>query len=170
MITALLAKLTERTMRREPDFIVGDSAHPYLRRWYLLGSTTNAEGRRVSRSLLGICRIYVHEFLRSDDDRAHHDHPAASLSVATNGEGIEHTIAAGGTHHRRTIQVGTVRWRRATFAHRIEIPADGRLVTVFVFFRNVREWGFHCPRGWVPWQQFVASDNPGAIGAGCGED
>ena len=44
------------------------------------------------------------------------------------------------------------------------------LVTVFVFFRNVREWGFHCPRGWVPWQQFVASDNPGAIGTGCGED
>ena len=170
MITVLLAKLTERTMRREPDFIVGDPAAPYLRRWYLLGSKPGPDGRPISRTILGLCRIYVHEFLRSDDDRAHHDHPAASLSCATHGAGTEHTIAAGGIHHRRDIHPGTVRLRSARFAHRIEIPAGGRLVTVFVFFRNVREWGFHCRYGWVHWRDFVASDNPGAIGAGCGED
>lgn len=111
----------------------------------------------------------MHRFDRSDDDRAHHDHPAASLSLALWGKAVEHTIAAGGVHHRRELRAGQWRFRRATFAHRIEIAPGEHFWTLFIFFRNSREWGFHCPRGWVHWKKFVASNDPGAIGAGCGE-
>jgi hypothetical protein len=41
--------------------------------------------------------------------------------------------------------------------------------TLFIFFRNIRDWDFHCPNGWVPWWEFTAPDDKGAIGRGCGE-
>ena len=44
-----------------------------------------------------------------------------------------------------------------------------REVTTAGFGRKVREWGFHCPRGWKVWTSFVDMTNTGAIGPGCGE-
>jgi hypothetical protein len=167
----IINRLAQRIMRRPPDFIIGGAANPYLLRWYVLGSRPDLTnpGRRTSRTLLGLCRIYIHRFDRSDDDRAHHDHPAASLSFGFAGRAVEHTIAAGGIHHRRELGAGQWRLRRAAFAHRIEIASGEHYYTLFIFFRNVREWGFHCPHGWVPWRKFVGADDPGMIGAGCGE-
>lgn len=167
-------RLIERTIQRPPDFIVGGRGQPYLLRWYLLGGRwvndrKTGKPRWVSRTVLGIVRPYLHCFLRSDDDRAHHDHPAPSLSAGLRGEATEHTIAAGGIHHRSALTAGQIRFRRSTFAHRIEIAPGAAYWTLFVFFVNVREWGFHCKNGWVPWRKFVAADDPGAIGAGCGE-
>lgn len=160
-----------RVTRRPPDFIVGGQDNPYLLRWYVFGAKPHpTEPRMTPRTLLGLMRAYVHEFRRSDDDRAHHDHPAASLSIGLSGRAMEHTIAAGGVHHRRELRAGSIRFRSAKFAHRIEIEPGERYRTLFIFFRNTREWGFHCPKGWVPWRQFVASNDPGSIGAGCGED
>lgn len=166
--------LIERTIQRPPDFIVGGRDNPYLLRWYLLGGRwvkdrKTGEPRWVSRTILGVVRPYLHCFLRSDDDRAHHDHPAPSISSGLRGGATEHTIAAGGIHRRRALKAGQIRFRRATFAHRIEIEPGTAYWTLFVFFMNVREWGFHCKSGWVPWRKFVGADDPGAIGAGCGE-
>jgi hypothetical protein len=106
--------------------------------------------------------------MRSDDDRAHHDHPAASLSLCLRGPCVEHTIAAGGIHHHREIKTGDVRFRRATFAHRLEIGHREECWTLFVFFPFARDWGFHCPdRGWVRWQEFTNPDDSGQVGKGC---
>jgi hypothetical protein len=44
-----------------------------------------------------------------------------------------------------------------------------RVLIACEFSGVVRDWGFHCPQGWVPWRKFVAADNPGAVGRGCGE-
>ena len=30
-----------------------------------------------------------------------------------------------------------------------------------------REWGFHCPDKFIPWQRFTKSDKPGEVGPGC---
>lgn len=161
-----------RTMCRPPDFIIGGRDKPYLLRWYLLGGrwkrTPGERPRWVSRTFLG-CRPYLHCFLRSDDDRAHHDHPSLSFSAAMGGGGTEHTIAKGGIHRRRPIRRGTIRFRTARFAHRIEIEPGSMLITLFIFLPNIREWGFHCKHGWVHWKEFTASDDSGAIGRGCGE-
>lgn len=99
MILSLARKLAQRVMRRRPDFIVGGHDDPYLQRWYVLGAEPHpTEPRMTPRTLFGLCLIYVHRFDRSDDDRAHHDHPAASLSLALWGKAVEHTIAAGGVN------------------------------------------------------------------------
>lgn len=163
-------ELIARTRRRPPDFIIGGHDNPYLLRWYLYGSEPHREepNRVQSKTILGT-RAYLHCFLRSDDDRAHHDHPARSVSVALRNSAVEHTIAAGGVNHRRVITAGDIRLRTAEFAHRIEIEPGTEFWTLFIFFRDTREWGFHCPNGWVHWKDFTAPGDAGAIGRGCGE-
>lgn len=143
---------------REPDFIIGGKDRPYMYRWWL-------SPRR--RWLPG---VYVHQFLRSDDDRALHDHPFSNVSILLRGEYTEHTIAYGGIHNRKIYRAGDVRFRLSgKFAHRIELH-DGPCWTLFLRGPVYRKWGFHCPeKGWVYWRDFVATDDIGGIGRGCGE-
>ena len=153
---------------RQPDFMVGTQATPYLLRWYLLPRNR-------------FLNAYLHCFMRDDDDRALHDHPWLSLSFMLRGSYIEHTIPQGGMHCRETIEAGDIRFRRATHAHRIELlPAmqfregvarfvgQEKCWTLFLTGPVLREWGFHCPQqGWVPWQKFTVPGKPGETGAGC---
>jgi hypothetical protein len=142
--------------KRKPDFVVGgDESPPYLLRWFLIPRNR-------------IFNIYLHEFHRSDADFALHDHPWANISWLLSNEYTEHTIAAGGVHHREIRKVGDVVFRRATAAHRIELHA-GVCRSLFITGPKLRTWGFHCPKGWVPWRQFVDSSDSGRIGKGCDE-
>lgn len=147
--------LIARVTRRAPDFVIGGWERPYLRRWWL-----------IPRNRL--FNVYLHQFLRSDDDRALHDHPWSNVSVLLRGAYTEHTIAAGGVHRREVLAAGAVRVRPfGQFAHRIELH-DGPCWTLFITGPRYREWGFHCPdAGWIHWHRFTASDDPGAVGRGC---
>lgn len=137
-------------MLREPDFIIGDN---YLRRWWV-----------VPRNPW--FNVYLHEILRSDDDRALHDHPWANSSFVIDGSYIEHlpdNVAIIRT-------AGDYCFRDAEQLHRLEIPNGGRAVSLFITGPKIREWGFDCPQGWRHWQDFVNPENPGLPGKGCGED
>lgn len=149
----LARALIRRTSLRSADFIIGGPDDPYLLRWWLIPRNP-------------IFNVYLHLFLRSDDDRALHDHPWPSLSIILQGAYTEHTIADGGVHHRREYKAGAVRLRGPRFAHRIELH-QGACWTLFLTGFVVRQWGFHCAHGWVPWQQFVDARDEGAIGRGC---
>ncbi len=140
---------------RKPDAVIGGHDNPYLLRWYVIPRNR-------------FLNVYLHCFLRSDDDRALHDHPWANLSVLLSGRYAEHTIAAGGIHQRRVIEAGAVRLRSSgRFAHRIEL-IDGACWTLFITGPRYRQWGFHCPdQGWIHWKRFTSSVDPGAIGKGC---
>lgn len=163
-------RLIARTTRRPPDIVIGGNDRPYMHRWYLLGARPKKIGDKLhSKTIMGMSRPYLHRFMRSDDDRALHDHPAASLSIALRGHAIEHTIAAGGIHQRHMLRAGQIRYRSAKFTHRIEIEPGTEFWTLFIFFRNTRNWGFHCKRGWMPWQEFTAANDSGEIGQGCGD-
>lgn len=66
----------------------------------------------------------------------------------------------------------SVAFRPATSRHRVELLKDaaGNSVpcwTIVVTGRKVREWGFWCPRGFVPWHQFVDHTDTGNTGRGC---
>ena len=137
-----------RIMQRDPDFIRGDN---YLRRWWVIPRNE-------------VCNIYLHEILRSDDDRALHDHPWANSSWVLEGGYIEHT--PGGISVQR--KVGDYVERHAQALHRLEIPEGGRAISLFITGPKVRDWGFVCPQGWVRWQDFVGED-VGQVGRGCGE-
>lgn len=141
-------------MARKPDFIIGGHDAPYLLRWWLIPRNR-------------FFNVYVHLFLRSDDDRAAHDHPWANCSVLLKGEYTEHTIAAGGVHRREILKAGDwkLRWS-GRMAHRVELH-NGTCWTLFITGPVVREWGFHCPKGWVPWREFTDARDKGSIGRGC---
>jgi hypothetical protein len=171
--------------RRAPDFVVGadnpDGA--YLLRWYVtpwrgwFNAIPEEQRTWWQRAIVATVKwlpnVYLHMFLRDDDDRAHHDHPSWAFSGILRNGYVEHTIAAGGIHHRRTYAPGSIRFLPTRHAHRIELhrDADGRAIpcwTLFMFGPRVREWGFHCPeRGWVHWRAFTADGHPGEVGKGC---
>jgi DNA-binding transcriptional LysR family regulator len=147
---------------REPDFVIGGHDHPYLRRHWLIPRNR-------------FFNVYVHEFLRSDDDRALHDHPwLFNCSVLLDGEYIEHTIREGGVGvaSRRVAGDWKFRWGRAP--HRVELIGLRGLGmplfpcwTVFITGPVVRVWGFHCSHRWIPWREFVDDRDAGRIGKGC---
>ena len=147
--------LIDRVMRREPDFVIGGAEKPYLLRWFVIPRNR-------------IFNVYVHRFLRSDDDRALHCHPWMNASILLRGEYAEHTIAQGGVAQCARLVAGDVRVRwSGRLAHRIELT-DGPCWTLFLTGPRYRSWGFHCPTRWVPWREFTAPDDSGAIGPGCG--
>jgi len=141
---------------RKPDFVIGGHADPYMLRHWLLPRNR-------------FFNVYVHQFLRSDDDRAHHDHPwLANATLMLSGEYTEHTIAAGGVSVATIRRAGEFKFRWGRAPHRVELH-DGDCWTVFITGPVVRVWGFHCPRRWVPWKEFVDDRDAGSVGKGCGE-
>jgi hypothetical protein len=149
-IDRLIARLT----RRPPDFLIGGAERPYIRRWWLIPRNR-------------IFNVYLHHFLRSDDDRALHDHPwLFNLSVMLRGAYTEQTIAAGGVTVDAIRRAGQCKLRLGPAPHRLELH-EGQCWTLFVTGPVVRQWGFHCPRGWVHWKDFTDTRDKGAVGKGC---
>lgn len=148
-------KLLSLASSRPADVVIGGFKNPYLLRWYVIPRNP-------------VFNVYVHLFLRSDDDRALHDHPWANLSILLHGEYTEHQILAGGVHTKTIRRAGDWHFRPSgRIAHRVELHM-GPCWTLFITGPRYRTWGFHCPeRGWIPWQRFVATDDPGAVGKGC---
>ncbi len=141
-------------MRRPPDFIIGGHDNPYLLRWWVIPRNK-------------VFNIYLHEFRRSDDDRALHDHPWFNLSLLLEGRYAEHTIRAGGVGIRVERRRGMMKFSAPWSAHRVEIYPGERCWTLFITGPVLRSWGFHCPHGWRHWQEYTDSRDSGAIGRGC---
>lgn len=133
----------ERRLGRKPDYIIGDEAAPYMLRWWLISPNR-------------FFNIYLNHVLRSDDDRALHDHPWWSLSIMLHGKYVDVTEKG-----KKTFRKGAVILREAREAHRLEIDG-GLCTTLFITGPHIREWGFHCPEGWRHWQEFETK-------GGCGE-
>lgn len=165
---------------REPDFVIGaaDPKGPYMLRWYVI-----PRNRWFN--------IYVHHFLRSDEDEALHDHPWSNMSILLKGCYLEHTIENGGVHRKQLYTAGDLKLRLSgKYAHRVELTErivlephkepslkGGGIVrrepntclTLFFTGPMYREWGFHCTKGWRKFSDFAAlkvgtSDR----GKGCG--
>jgi len=160
--TALFNWLFNRYGRVEPDYTIGTLANPYLRRWFII--------RR--KPLVG---AYLHQFMRSDDDRALHDHPyRINVSIVLSGCYVEHTIDRGGINRRTVRKAGDVIVRLGPSPHRVEIEQP--CWTLFLWASYINDargahWGFHCQNfGWVHWLDFTNPEDGGAtVGRGCGE-
>ena len=121
---------------RHPDVVIGDPADPYMERWHV-----------VPRNLWS--NVYLHRILKSDDDRALHDHPWDNASLLIQGEYLEHT--PGGALRR--VAGDHVR-RLAATTHRLELIGGDPVISLFTTGPKIREWGFWCPEGWTYWEQF----------------
>lgn len=142
-----------RTLQREPDFIIGpDRAEgPYMERWYVWPRNK-------------VCNLYLHRFLRSDEDFALHDHPwLFNVSRIYRGRYCEHTVAAGGVHTKVIRREGDWKLRFWKAPHRVELLPDEYMLgdklmpcwTLFLTGPVVREWGFHCPSGWISFKEKI---------------
>lgn len=141
----------------EPHFYIGCRERPYMLRWYMIPRN-------------GWLNIYLHKFVRDDDDRALHDHPWWFVSVMLRGQYNE--IREEGDRGQ-VRSAPDIAFRKATHRHRVVLDQrDGKYVpcwTLVVTGPKERTWGFWCPKGFVPWNKFVAMDDPGAVGPGCGD-
>lgn len=164
-LTRWLTQRANRIMATRPyDFPVGGHDDPYMLRWWVIPRNP-------------LFNIYLHRFLRDDEDRALHDHPWVSCSIVLEGGYWEHLSASV----RCWRAPGSIHPRRAKAAHRISLERDYHgagsraeerrrpATTLFLTGPRIRRWGFHCPRGWVDWEMFVAPEDKGSVGRGCGE-
>lgn len=157
----LREKVLERCRRvmdsRPPDELVGNQDCPLIRRWFLYKTTHFG-------------RVYLHQLMRSDDDRALHDHKMSNISWILDGsyrewmewerdkideknarlETIEGTTRI---YVRHTRIAGDVIARGAGTPHRLEL--DTPVISLFFGGPIVRDWGFHTASGWVRWRDFL---------------
>lgn len=155
MTSPLADRLIRFVSRRPPDKIIGDGATPYLLRWYIIPRNP-------------LFNVYLHLFLRSDDDRALHCHPWVNCSIILRGRYFEHT-EHDGEPRIRLYTAGDWRLRPSgRIRHRIEL-IDNRVWTLFITGPRYREWGFYCPQGFVHWTKFTDPSDSGKIGKGCNQ-
>jgi hypothetical protein len=156
-------RVVRRGLKAAPHYRVGTEDDPYLLRWYVLPRNR-------------FLNLYLHCFLRDDDDRALHDHQWWFISVMLKGGYAEHT--EDGIRRRRAPSIA---FRRATHRHRVDLPRPfastlfPSLVppkpipcwTLLLTGRRTRTWGFWCPQGFKPWHEFLSPDDSGRTGRGC---
>lgn len=180
-----LQRWADRVMdSRPPDFVIDAPGRPYLERWFA-----------IPRNRL--FNIYLHRVLRSDDDRALHDHPWVNASVILR-TGYFELLPLEQTPEGRSLgpfrmirrRVGEIVLRGPRTAHRLVTRSDcddfyrrwRPAETLFLTGPKLRTWGFWCtgrdrlgareegdawPR-FVPWKDFVDPSDPGRPGPGCG--
>jgi hypothetical protein len=138
-------------LMRKPDLIIGPRDNPQTLRWHLI----TWRGWQLS----------LHKWLRSDDDRAPHDHKADNISLILNRgffevvrefsyvgiatyEGAK-TVRIHGdlTYFRRPL---VPYFRKAETLHRVALPSDGKPVwSLWLRWPPRRRWGYWCPNGWT---------------------
>jgi len=141
--------------------IMNCDGDPYLYRWYL-----------ISKPWLG---VYLHKFVRSDEDRAPHDHPWSFIVIPIWRGYVEHserkckclTCVGHPTQGARMVPrrtrvrpiIGT-RWRPATYRHRVALIRDGTdkelpSWSIFIRFKKSHDWGFWPgERTFIGWREW----------------
>lgn len=132
----LYRSLSKRVIeKRCPDFKVNEK---YLLRWYLIPRNP-------------FFNVYLHQFKKSDYDRALHDHPWIWCSFILKGMYIEHSNRGQWSYFP-----GSIRVHRPKFAHRLEVPFGDieTVTTIFITGPRIRTWGFLDENGWTPHYEY----------------
>lgn len=132
--------------KRPADFVIAPHGEAYLRRWYVI-----PRNRWFN--------VYLHQFLKSDDDRALHDHPWRNVSIILSGDYIEWTYADQ-TKPERGLrfgirEAGDVIERTAETLHRVELLGTGSVWTLFITGPIRRKWGFLVDGKWIPHDEYA---------------
>lgn len=155
-VTQTVSSWFSRLLSGDPHQIIGGTDDPYLLRWYVIPRNP-------------LFNVYLHKFLRSDDDRALHDHPWWFVSLILKGGYTE--VTENGRTARSGLIGGrykgwdrTIAFRTAMFRHRVELWPEMRHMqfsdgtfsklktqvgvrpcwTLIITGRRSRTWGFWC--------------------------
>ena len=131
----MFSKLKKMADSRPPDFVMG---HNYCNRWWVIPRNK-------------ILNVYLHQFL-SSDARVMHDHPWWNVSIVLKGSYEDQTV-----NKKVLCQQGTIKFRNASKPHRLELKSK-ECWSLFITGPVIREWGLHCPKGWVSWRKLADKD------------
>jgi hypothetical protein len=149
----------------KPDLIIGPRHDPQTIRWHIF----SWRGWQLS----------LHKWLRSDSDRALHDHKADNISVILNG-GYFEILFDSRYPTRARVYTERFRWplvpyfRKAETPHRVVLPSGGVPIwSLWLRWPPRRRWGYWCVQGWVDADDYnSAADYYSAgiseVGKGCG--
>ena len=154
-IVLLIAGWFRLRWPRDPDVKIGPLDKPNTLRWWVIPRNP-------------LFNIYLHKFVQSDTDEALHDHPWLNMSILLRGEYLEIMGDVAGLRPIVGNLRGVIRrpfrpvFRRAVTAHRVLLFMHGEyndipypVWSLFITGPVLREWGFHCPKGWVHWKDFT---------------
>ena len=153
-----MEKLTKQiieTAKQTPYFHLKDSdtGEIYMERYWLKPFEEKGNNN-----------IRIHHIMRSDSDRALHDHPWPSTSIILAGgyweiepEDQEQDPRADAYAFTRTWKgPGAVTHRSAGDRHRLEVEPGTSAWTMFIMGAYERRWGFHDPdQGFVYWRDYL---------------
>lgn len=98
--------------------------------------------------------IYLHHFLRSDYDRALHDHPWSFVSIILRGGYWEaHDQTIDGSMRIEWRAPGRVLLRPAEWRHRVILDDGATSWSLVIVGSRERKWGFFLPTGWCWWRK-----------------
>lgn len=153
---------------RKPDLTIGPDENPQTFRWHL----------KLPKSWFETgWRLNLHRWMRSDDDRALHDHRGDSFSLVLWGGYWEVTSHAWDPIvKRRWFGPGSVIWRQGETPHRIELEpgTEGKVWTLWLRAPFRRDWGFWCPKGWKAYPDYINGADyyktgKSTVGRGCND-
>lgn len=147
---------------RKPDLIIGPRHDPQTIRWHFL----KAFGFQFA----------LHKWLRSDSDRAPHDHKADNISIILSRQGYWELVyecggARGVRHYRKPWRVY---FRKAETLHRVKLVDSRPVWTIWVRWPERRRWGYWCDsKGWVDAEAYnraadYYAEGISEVGNGCG--
>lgn len=145
---------------RPPDFLIGDPADPQTRRWYV-----------TPKSLRWLFAIYAHEWNKSDGD-VPHDHPYLWNVSWILRRGYLEWLRYGIQMIPWSRREGDWIFHWGWTPHRVELESSypGPPITLFFCGPRVRTWGFHCPKSWIPYFNYIEPTSYGnRKGQGCGD-
>ncbi len=105
----------------------------------------------------------IHHILRSDNDRALHDHPWDSISIILKGgyweilplEQSQHPELDSQRFQRIWRKPGDVVSRKAGDRHRIEVEPGTTSWSLFFMGPLRQQWGFYSNEGKVYWREYL---------------
>ena len=113
--------------------------------------------------------VYLHQFVRSDYERALHDHPWPYVAIVLkNGYYEVHDQTISGKEICEFRAPGRVLVRPAEWRHRVQLQVrwwyqpgssyyEVHSWSLVIVGRRQRQWGFHTPTGWCWWRQYNQS-------------
>jgi len=116
--------------------IINCEKDPYLKRWYLRRKPNLA--------------IFIHKFIRSDEDRALHDHPWDFIVIPIWRGYVEFNDEGS----RRVWPIISSVRRSAEYRHRVELIKRKPAWSIFIRLKRRRMWGFWPENVFVDWQRW----------------
>jgi hypothetical protein len=104
-------------------------------------------------------QLRLHHIMRSDWDRAPHDHPYDFWSFMLWGKYTEEHFYRSKSYGKSVAHMFGLRFRRASDTHILTLKKP--CWTLVLVGPTIRIWGFHTYMGWVPWYKYLGQHTKG---------